>query len=601
MRAARTSAILASAAIAVGAAGCGSVSTPPRGNEPKAQSAQVAGGITVSPIPGAVAAAPQTEISLRGATAAEVGTVTATGSQSGGHGGRLESYASVRGLSFVPSSPFQPGEQVTVRLAKLGVSYSFTVARPAALQAAQEPTAEPPATTQGAWTFASEASLHPPQVAVDASKPGAPSGDVFLAPLLQFGKAPGPIGQPGALILGSNGQPIWSRPAPAGDEVMDFRPQTYEGAPVLTWWQGRISPLGYGVGEDEIVDSSYRTVATVHAGNGLQADLHEFELTSRGTALVTAYRPIAMDLSAYGGAKNGVLLDSVAQEIDIKTGRVILEWDPLDHVSLSDSYPKPTTSAPWDPFHLNSIDEDASGNLLLSMRNTWAANDADVSSGQLKWTLGGKQSSYRLGAGARFAWQHDVRFRSNGQVSVFDDEGSPPEGKQSRSLILSLDPATHTAAVAKAYTHPTALLTSSQGNTQVLANGDVVTGWGAEPNYSAFSPAGELVYDARLPAPDESYRTYFGAWNGTPSAPPAVAVRPGGHGTTVYVSWNGATAVARWQVLAGSSPGSLSPIATAARSGFETAISVPSGARYLAVRALDSGGRTLGTSAAAAG
>jgi hypothetical protein len=66
----------------------------------------------------------------------------------------------------------------------------------------------------------------------------------------------------------------------------------------------------------------------------------------------------------------------------------------------------------------------------------------------------------------------------------------------------------------------------------------------------------------------------------------------------VWASWNGATDVAAWQVLAGSSTSALSPVATAPRHGFETAIAVSGTPRYVQVRALAADGTVLSASSA---
>ena len=66
--------------------------------------------------------------------------------------------------------------------------------------------------------------------------------------------------------------------------------------------------------------------------------------------------------------------------------------------------------------------------------------------------------------------------------------------------------------------------------------------------------------------------------------------------TNVYASWNGATEVSAWRVLAGSSSGALQAVATAPKRGFETRITIES-ERYVAVQALNRAGRVLGTSA----
>ena len=74
--------------------------------------------------------------------------------------------------------------------------------------------------------------------------------------------------------------------------------QTYEGQPVLTWWQGRIPPQGFGEGEEFVDNSSYQTILRVAGGNGMPADLHEFRIDSANdTALLTVFDPIYCNLS----------------------------------------------------------------------------------------------------------------------------------------------------------------------------------------------------------------------------------------------------------------------------------------------------------------
>jgi hypothetical protein len=126
----------------------------------------------------------------------------------------------------------------------------------------------------------------------------------------------------------------------------------YRGKPVLTWWQG--TQIG-GLGEGVIVDSSYREIARVRAGNGHTLDPHELLLTAEGTALITCSPSnVSADLSSIGGSKNGRVAESVIQEVDVQTGRVLLEWRSLDHVSVSESYMQP--GGIYDFMHANSID-----------------------------------------------------------------------------------------------------------------------------------------------------------------------------------------------------------------------------------------------------
>jgi hypothetical protein len=144
------------------------------------------------------------------------------------------------------------------------------------------------------------------------------------------------------------------------------------------------------------------------------------------------------------------------------------------------------------------------------------------------------------------------------------------------------------------------LLSGSQGDSDTLPDGDTFVGWGEQPYITEFSPSGEVVFDARLPAPGQSYRAYRVPWSATPTTPPSIAVRSAGPGTVaIYASWNGATAVRSWRVLGGDNSNGLSPVADVTRTGFETTIPLPATHQWFAVQALGADGRVLATSPAA--
>jgi hypothetical protein len=434
-------------------------------------------------------------------------------------------------------------------------------------------------------------------VTVTAQSPAVASGDVFVAPY-------GGTGQAGPMILEPSGALVWFKPLPANTEASNLEVQQYEGKPVLTWWQGDISVHGFGLGEDVIADDTYTDIAHVRAGNGLQADLHELQLTPQGTALITAYDPILCNLSAVGGPAYGGVTDSVFQEIDVRTGLVMYEWTSIDHVALGESYEpanRSSTAYPYDFFHLNSVSLDRDGSLLISSRNTWTVYKLAAASGQILWRLGGKHPSFKMGPGTGTAWQHDPRELPDGAISAFDNGDSPKAHTESRGIVVAVNQQTGTATLLTRLTHTPALLVESQGNLQALANGDWFVGWGQEPYFSEFSPEGQLLFDAHFPAHDESYRAFRFEWTGTPAHPPTFAFQAASGGAgTVYASWNGATLVTSWRVLAGASPSSLSTVALAPHSGFETAIAVPAGTAgpYVEVQALGAGGQVLGSSAA---
>ena len=400
----------------------------------------------------------------------------------------------------------------------------------------------------------------------------------------------------GPLILDNDGQPVWYLPI-KGKATLDFRVQQYRGKPVLTWWEGAVSATGHGTGDCVIADATYTQVARVSAGNGLSADLHEFTITPEGTALISIYSPGPADLSGAGGPSHGTLLDSLLQEIDIATGHVLMEWRASDHIALNESHAKPVSSVPFDFFHINSINLDSDGNLIVSARNTWAVYKLNRTTGAVLWRLGGKKSNYSMGPGTVFAWQHDAHRQLDGTITIFDDESAPKIGSQSRGLVLRLDDAAMTAHLVRQYLHHPSLLAGSQGSVDVLPNGHVFVGWGAEPYFSEFAANGKLLYDARFSGKAQSYRAYRIPWVGKPTDKPALALaRASNSVLTAYASWNGATEVSTWRLLSGQSAHALKSHSLTPRAGFETAIPASETNTYVAVAALDSSGATLGIS-----
>jgi Arylsulfotransferase (ASST) len=583
---------------AAGLAACGGASPASSAASSAPVGRPAAGSVAVSPQPGTPDASPSTQISFLGAAGTKVSGVRVSGSQSGAHSGVLRAYSTGTGESFLPSHPFRAGEKVTVHAQAGGtpVSTSFTIAHQATVS--QKQFALNPGDAGAVQHYSSAPSLTPSSVRITTrAKAGAAPGDLFLAPYQ--GK-----GTPGPMIAEQDGSLVWFKPLPAGESATNMEVQQYQGKPVLTWWQGRIIRVGFGEGVDEIYDTSYRHVATVRAGNGYRADLHEIRLTPEGTAWIDIFDPIKMNLTGERGSANGIVLDSVVEQIDVKTGLVMWEWHTLGNVPLSESNVAPRASGyPWDYVHINSVDPGSAGDVLLSSRNTWALYDVDVQSGAVKWRLGGKHSSFKLGAGTREYWQHDAEFQPGGLISVFDNASAPPKEKQSRGILLRADTADHTVALVKQFVNPSkTLLAASQGNTLSLTGGNWLLGYGGLPNFTEFDAAGHVLLDGTLGKEVQNFRTYLSPWSATPGGRPSLAVKSTGSGAvSAAVSWNGATDVASWRVLAGASPSSLAPVATATKSGFEAKLTVHTAGPYVAVQALDGSGAVLGTSATVKG
>jgi hypothetical protein len=487
-------------------------------------------------------------------------------------------------------------------------------------------------TTKGAWSFFSAPTLHPPKIRVDRTGKGKlAGGDFMLANTKNVAFTQTMVGQGGPLILDRHLQPVWFMPVVetvskqgssevGSNATFNLSAQTYQGHRVLTWWRGTVTGTGVpSSGEDFVYNQHYQQVATLVAqgptGCTPGTDCwvlsgHEFVIRGH-SAWVTAYRSVPMNLTPYGGPANGTLVDTAVQRYDLTTGQLVFSWDAMQHIPLSDSHIKPLSDGTWDAYHENSVSV-GNGTFLVSMRNTWSAYDVSESTNKTLWTLSGdpKLSSFKVPASASFQWQHDVELHPGGLVSVFDDHccGETPAGKivappasspSSRGLVLKLDFTHHTASPVGRYSRSSSLDAIVLGNTQLLSGGNVVVGWGGEPNFSEFTKSGALLFDAAIPKPDESYRTYLQNWVGFGIGTPSGAVRKSGGKTLVYASWNGATQIAAWRVLAGATATHLTKaVSRAPKTGFETSITVPGNHKFFELQALDSHGHVLGTSKA---
>ncbi len=556
------------------------------------------------PAHGTRTASPFTEISFRGITSDALGPVYVTGAHSGGHAGIMSPHADGNGVSYLPDSAFEPGERVTVRadvpLTAVGNGeLVFDVVRPAPLMRTRSGLrTDAPAVAPQA--FRSRPDLKPPPMTITTPADGTADGLVFLASKVEDG-------QFGLMILDNDGEIVWYQPPAVSDwEHHDFRVQEYLGQPVLTWSTATTGG-GFGQGHFVIADTAYETVAEIQAGNGFTSggDIHEFLLTPEGTAFFILYQAVDWDMTPAGGSMYGGAVDGFVQEIEVETGRVLFEWHALDHIGVEDSYiaiPGNDPNRPSDYVHMNAITIAPDGDLILSMRHTAAIYKVNRQSGEIVWQLHGKRSDFTVAEDARFNWQHDAHLRENGELTLFDNhEVNPPEGEEtwSRGLVLDLDMETMTATVAREYIHPERILARSQANMQTLSNGNVFIGWGSAPDFSEFTPDGELIFNGRFPESAQSYRAYRFPWSGQPAEPPVAVAEAGPDGmATVYASWNGATGVASWRVLAGDDPSDLAEVGSAPRAGFETAIDVVTVAPWLAVEALDESGTILGASEA---
>ncbi|KAL3455342.1 ASST-domain-containing protein [Aspergillus heterothallicus] len=422
------------------------------------------------------------------------------------------------------------------------------------------------------------------------------------------------------MIYAEDGQLIWRGPAV---NVSAFQPQMLDGEPVLAYWDGYLFP-GFGFGGITILNSSYDQIyrVTLPGGGGdgeeegrfvtiaesqtfdSYIDIHESQITSEGTILVTAVNVTRVDLSSIGGPVDGWVQDGLVYEIDIKTNEVLFRWSAVEHldqVRLEDSMlpledSGQNITAPYEYPHLNSVMK-YGDSYLVSSRFMCSLYFIDKN-GQVIWHLHGQTGGdFTLSTEARFCYQHNARFitstESKIRLQLHNNENADYTSPTTLTtgLILDLDMKQRAVtAVQKFWDAAEPVFAQSQGSYQNLTNGHVLLQHGAVPKLEEYDQEGALVLRARFgfDSAIQSYRGYKANWVGRPRTRPDVFACAGGEEgeTVVYASWNGATDVQSWRVMARTGAGGLREVATVPRNGFETRIQLDKAVEHVVVAAV---------------
>jgi hypothetical protein len=259
----------------------------------------------------------------------------------------------------------------------------------------------------------------------------------------------------------------------------------------------------------------------------------------------------------------------------------------------------------WDYFHGNAIDPLPRGGFLLSGRNTSAVYRISRT-GKVLWTMGGKHDTFDMAArhpAWQFCFQHDVRSVGRNLLTVFDNGGRGPDcpAHQARVEEFAYDPSTGDVSRTTKYSSYTAssdgrgYRVSALGSARYLLNGDLMVSWGTSGRITEFTPRHRVDFGLTLAR--KTYRADRWRWVGDPRGRPAVAASRTGKQVKVWASWNGATRIATWQVLAGARHHLRLVGAPVRWAGFESRLHVKTKARFVAVEAFDARQRPLGRSA----
>lgn len=524
------------------------------------------------------------------------------GSESGVHAGQTILADDHKTVIFKPANPFTPGEQVSVGTNSLpadpeeiygALDYTFTIAANQQMGSLGS-TVKPTDTVTSAFpNFLTLPQDIPHYTVVNTAPDG--EGDILVAPFYWTKSTLGSY----LLILNNLGQIVYYQSMADDLAAYDFKVQP----------NGLLSYYDQKDGSFNLMDSHYKLVDRYQAGNGYTADLHDFQLLPDGNALLMAYDAETVDMSQVvaGGNVTATVTGLVIQELD-PAKNVIFEWRSWDHFAYTD-----TTASLTDPqidlVHGNALALANDGNLLLSSRNLSEITKINLQTGEVMWRLGGKSSTLQLVSGQLFAFQHDVRQLPNGDITVFDNQGSADAPAASMALEYKVDEANNTATQVWSFAHTPPVFATFMGSAQRLADGNTFVDWGAAITAKGFfydtltevGPGGKILFDLAFDAPYVSYRAFRFPWHGFPDTLPALAAKLDANGITLGYSWNGATEVAAYRVFGGNSPQSLSLIEQRVKTDFETQshlalAGLSQNECYFQVAALDQGGSEMARS-----
>ncbi|KAI1322490.1 ASST-domain-containing protein [Xylariaceae sp. FL0255] len=442
--------------------------------------------------------------------------------------------------------------------------------------------------------------------------------------------------QMGPMIYDNDGELVWSGACQFNNRIMyDLIPIELGGRTVLKAIVMNSEFPVHDCGAGLYIDQNYEMVHNffIEKENN-HVNIHDFNYIAReNKTLITTRRPRRWQGTAVGLMEDLVWIDSNGiRAYDMGSGNVTFDWRAEEHISLEESTMQPAYSVAllhnkthvpftnftanylWDPWHINSVDENSDGNYLVSFRHLDTIMLIAGDDGRVLWRFGGKHDDYIHEGGFKFSRQHHARYISHTperDVISFMDNASgeqlidfqPPSNNYSRGLIVELlrpRDQPKRARILHEYKRPDRKLADRRGSLQRLTNGNVLMAWTDAGYISEHTADDQVVMEAKFYNETRLgiYRAYKSTnWVGHPKQPPDV--RAFGYGasgsqnsmTAIYVSWNGATEHRIWKFY---SNGEF--LGQTNRTGFETTFVTDKPTGLVRAEAFDANGVYLGKS-----
>ena len=273
-----------------------------------------------------------------------------------------------------------------------------------------------------------------------------------------------------------------------------------------------------------LLDSNHTPIDSFMCGNGYTTDDHEFQLLPNGHTLLMANDTRDTDMRVITGdstsTPHGTVIGGIIQELDLQKN-VVFQWRTWDHFNIRDVMHSNINNPNLryvDYCHLNSIEPDTDGNLIISFRAMDEVTKINRSNGKIIWRWGGKNSYFSfVGDTLPFTYQHDVRRIANGHITMLDNgnyrtsiwgNGSYHDTAWSRAIEYNLDESNLTATAIWQFSDMD--FSSAAGNVQRLANGNTFICSGPFGLQKAIevTPSGEKVFQLSYPIGDFTFRAY---------------------------------------------------------------------------------------------
>jgi hypothetical protein len=351
------------------------------------------------------------------------------------------------------------------------------------------------------------------------------------------------------VIFDNAGSPVWYLRVP--DEHRDMKVQR----------NGMMSMLARDGGlHFNIFDTHYRQITNYWAVNGHSTDDHELQVLPDGSYYLLAMQTETVDMTRF--IANGNQAASVTEEIlqgFSPAGELIFQFRAWDNFDIRDEQAFiDITGSGFDFPHMNAIDFDTDGNILISSRNLSEITKINKDTGEIIWRFGGVRNQFTyvndpLNGPAN---QHAIRVVGTNHYTLFDN-GNLHSPSVSRAVEYVLDPTNKTSTIVWQYPNPTtqSLFSNYMGDAQRLTNGNTLINWAVSglPKLTEIRPDGTKAFEMNWSDQWESYRTWRCPWQGY-ALQPSLIVESYPDNITLIFNQFGDTNIAFYKIYGGTTP-----------------------------------------------